>query len=109
MIKYILAYFCAILSWMFIFLHILVWNDYINMTHGEMRFITYFIVFPLAYIYHKFKPMPFKNVLEKYLHIKLPSWEDLKYGFMILLGTDKEYLKKDKDFNKSRDKENNQL
>lgn len=44
--------------------------------------------------------MSFKEIIEKYLDIKLPTWKYIKYKIMILIGMDKKYLDKDEDFNK---------
>ena len=38
--------------------------------------------------------MTFRELLVKYMNIKLPSWDIIRYKFMILIGIDKDSLKK---------------
>jgi len=46
----------------FLFMNIF---EYIHLEDSESMFLLYFIGFPAAYIYHKYKPMEFKELLKK--------------------------------------------
>jgi len=89
---YLVSYLCLIIVWIIFILIVLELLNIVN-SLGQISLIA----IPFGYIYHKLKPMPFSEVILKFTGIKLPTWETIKYKFMILIGTDPDSLKEPKD------------
>ena len=94
--NYILAYISLLIINIILFIFIIRILGYIEFGYIDAKNLLFLLVFPLSLIYHKYKPMPFKNVITKFVGIKLPDWKTIKYKFMLFLGVDKETLDKDK-------------
>ena len=95
MFKYTVAYislFIILLVGIFIFMNIF---GYIDLSFLERKYMLILIVLPLSLIYHKYKPMTFKELIIKYVGINLPTWKKLRNKFMIILGVDKDILNKE--------------
>ena len=70
---------------------------YIDFGYIDAKILIFLFILPLSLIYHKYKPMTFKEVIVKFIGVKLPSWDMIKYKLMILIGTDSNSLKKPKE------------
>ena len=97
MLKFIIAYMALFLMFVITFIIFVDSGNYFNSTYGNRQFIFWIIFVPLGYVYHKYKPMTFGEIILKFTGIRLPTWQTIKYKFMILMGTDSDYLKKPKD------------
>lgn len=97
--KYIIAYLFLLLTWGIIFFLLFQVFGILDKKGGTISLMI--LGSFSSYVYHKYKPMAFEEILEKYLNIKLSyflSWKYIKYKFMLLIGTDKKYLDNDESF-----------
>jgi ATP/ADP translocase len=97
MIKYIIAYVSILIVFLILIIEIADLFGYIKLNYATSFVLFWTVVFPLGYIYHKYKPMTFREVIIKYIKIKPPSWDMIKYKLMILIGIDKNSLNKPKE------------
>jgi hypothetical protein len=96
MFKYFVSYIALIILWVCFIISILRIFEVINIQGS--------LLIPIlisGWLYHEYKPMPFNELLNKYLGIKFPSiscinWKNIKSKFFISLGVDKDTLDKEK-------------